>query len=450
MVWIKIERLPEEQDSKTNILYLPRDRFGELNLDNNEEITLEFGQKKAKTRVSWIEKKEKIYCSSGLLKNTLLKPTQIYQFKIKSNTLQLGPVIGLLLGEQQYYYHHSFMQEYTDAMARAKEIGGLVVAFKLCSIDWESQSVYGLYYNMAKKRWKYGICPIPTVIYRRAFNNEGRDIQRLKNIVGRKFFFNEKKLDKLEIYNRLKDCPSFKQYLPETALLTIKAFKRMLADHSKIILKPASLSRGRGICIIHKMDSILTVFDSLESDAPVKFNADEEETIKYISKKGFLQKKYLIQPYLSLSKINHSPWDIRIVMQKNEKLKWQCNGIECRLAGDYSYLTNISRGGRALTINHAIRLSQGPQANAAEIKENLIRVAMEFCKIMDEQPECFAEFGMDFALDENQRYWFIEANVRATFNGFKKLDYNNYYHICSAPFLYAASLSGFRRIKNYE
>ncbi|EEG78873.1 YheC/YheD family endospore coat-associated protein [Dethiobacter alkaliphilus] len=453
MRWISIEKMTEEHEGPAKTICIPGT---DLQFD---EVTLVYGAKRItaqvkKNGISMIKQDGEIdngitYLSKALIEELCLVTTQPYQLKITESTIELGPVIGLLLGEQQYYYHHNTMQEYTDAMVRAEEFGGLVVAFKLCSIDWRSESVYGLYFDVKQKKWRYGKCPIPSVIYRRAFNHEDKDVELLKKTVG-STLFNDRKLDKLQMYQRLQGFPSFKRYLPETAKLTIDVFHRFLDRYDKIILKPADLSRGRGICVLQQDGDKLSIVDSLAEAIPIRIKLSREKAVDYISERGYLTKNYLVQPFLAFSKINGSPWDIRIIMQKNDNLRWQCNGIECRLAGANSYLTNISRGGRALTINQAIKLTYGPQTNVKLIKKQIISVATEFCTVMDDGDGHFAEFGLDFALDEQQNIWFIEANVRPTFNGFKRLEYKNYLHISSAPLFYAVKLSGFKRSKKHE
>ncbi|MCD8503415.1 MAG: YheC/YheD family protein [Bacillaceae bacterium] len=67
-------------------------------------------------------------------------------------------------------------------------------------------------------------------------------------------------------------------------------------------------------------------------------------------------------------------------------------------------------------------LAFGANVDAANIKKKLIEISKEFCEILDDNNEHFAEFGLDFAIDCDLNYWFIEANVRPTFNGFKKMD----------------------------
>ena len=204
------------------------------------------------------------------------------------------------------------------------------------------------------------------------------------------------------------------------------------------------MSRGRGICFIHRIGNSFGLYDYRISDFP-RFNIIKNNEIDEYIINNFVNKNYVIQPHLQFATIDGAPFDIRIVMGKDEDKSWHCRGIECRKAGPKNKITNISRGGRALSINNAVRLAFGPRVNFKKIRKDLISVAEEFCGFMDRSGEHFAEFGLDLAIDSRQRYWFIEANVRPVFRGFKQMDYENYLHIRHMPLLYAAGLSGFGR-----
>ena len=130
-------------------------------------------------------------------------------------------------------------------------------------------------------------------------------------------------------------------------------------------------------------------------------------------------------------------------MQKNGENQWICNGIECRLAPIGKVITNISNGGRALHLKEALELAFGKEVESDLISKDIHAISFEFCKMMDLTGYHFAEFGLDIALDTNQHYWFIEANVRPTFKGFKALDEQIYKQICYEPILYSTSIAGF-------
>lgn len=379
--------------------------------------------------------------SRALRKALLLQERWTAQIKLTPRKIEIGPVIGLLLGEQKYLYHDRNMGEFTDLMDVYEQIGGLVVAFKAPSIDWESNSVRGLVFNGETKRWEYGEFPMPGAVYVRAFNLPGRTIERLQRATGGNVF-NSMRFDKWEMYQHLSDHPVLGMHLPETVLMTgAQVVFHMLAKHERIILKPIGLSRARGICILQRLDEHhVQVIDYTTGPRKTVYVLDRQEILSFFAQHKMIGSTYLVQPLLALAKIKGSNWDIRVVMQKNESFRWQCTGIECRLANAADWITNISRGGRAMHLEKALRRSFGASADNALLEAQISEVAHAFCEEMDRTGHHFAEFGLDLAVDIKRRVWLIEANVRPTFNGFKKMDLDLYRRICAVPLLYAAAL----------
>ena len=128
-------------------------------------------------------------------------------------------------------------------------------------------------------------------------------------------------------------------------------------------------------------------------------------------------------------------------MQKQKNKVWGCTGIECRVANSDSHLTNISKGGYALSLEEA--LYQAFPEDRELLAQQVNELSQKFCSYMDTAGEHFAEFGMDICIDTDKRLWLIEANVFPSFKGFKKMNWQTYLSIRYAPFLYALALTKF-------
>lgn len=448
--WVKVIKVPSEGKN----IYCPR----LLNQVIAENVNLKYGLKNVWVNVQFHNKNTNVpcsfenpyvlFCSQEVIKALHIVEGISYQLKWSENNLQLGPVIGFLLGEHFYTYNQTYLKGLTRGMSHFKEVGGLCVAFKNFSVDWHNQCIYGLFYVDAEKKWKYGVCPLPSVVFRRAFLNTQKTVDHFMALTGNKVF-NSRKFDKWEVYQRLVNEPSFSHFMPLTQkVVSFDALNIFLHAQKKIILKPAALSRGRGICFIRKLEDCYYVNDYRE-DHISQFYVASEDLERFVEK-NFIKKNYIMQEEITLSRINGAPFDIRVVMGKNTNSKWACRGIECRVAGPKSKLTNLSRGGQALFINSALKQAFGEDVIARKKKQELIQIATEFCTLMDAQGEHFAEFGLDFAIDPNQNYWFIEANVRPVFRGFKRLSVRNYRYIRHMPLEYAAGLDGFHKGASQE
>jgi glutathione synthase/RimK-type ligase-like ATP-grasp enzyme len=449
MIWIKAQRNDINSiEPSPNIIYVSEGLADKL----KTQTKLIFGQKEIAIKVQVLssipqglgtkfEDPAPIRFSPPVFEDLLIQESAVYQIHYTETSIHIGPVIGFLLGDQHYYYHHRRLKGLTDAMGIYEKVGGLFIAFRHCSISWLEKCIYGLYFNYETQKWQYGKLPLPSVVYRRCFNSKSNFINEKNDLVNWKVF-NEVRFDKWQLYNQLKEDDTLQQYLPETALLTLDNLSNFLNKYSKVILKPTNLSRGRGISILTTEDNG-NLLEANDYRQFTDFKIPISQLADYLHEGKYLSRDYIIQPFLEVPRIDGCPWDIRIVMQKNRWKQWVCNGIECRLAGSGKLITNISSGGKALELNEVLKLAFGTEVDSIQVGKDIDSISMEFCKTMDKTGFHFAEFGIDLAIDQKMKYWFIEANVRPTFNGFKILDDNIYRQICYEPVLYSVSIAGF-------
>jgi glutathione synthase/RimK-type ligase-like ATP-grasp enzyme len=151
---------------------------------------------------------------------------------------------------------------------------------------------------------------------------------------------------------------------------------------------------------------------------------------------------YLVQKHINLATVGGSPFDIRVVTQKNSQGQWGIGGAECRIAEAESLVTNISRGGYAMKLNETLSLAFGRQAVPSLTKE-IFDLSLNLSIHLDSFQEHFAEFGIDIGIDMEQNLWIIEPNVRPSFNGFKDIEYRTYRKLSGETLLYALSLTKF-------
>lgn len=445
-MWVSIEVIPSDRE----IIYLP----SSLAIDCKQSTVMEviFGGKSINVKIEYTDDQSLIEKTSAehpgnirisdKLKDKLLIPeTQVYQVKISDSVISLGPVIGLLLGNDTNRYNPKHMKKYSDRFGIYNKVGGLIYAFSPKLINWEDHIAYGLYYNVVAKAWEYGTFPLPEVIYRRDFHSHPLYIKKLMEFTGGKLF-NSYRFSKYEFYECIRRNSELNKYLPPTELsLTFDQVKKFIDCHLKTILKPVDLSRGRGICIIEKTDSIYKVIDYRAKNPKLSvFNSNESLESFFDENISFFE-KYLIQKYLPLARIGSSVFDIRVVMQKQTSKEWGCTGIECRVANNDSHLTNISKGGYALSLEEA--LYQAFPEDCELLAQQVNELSRNFCLYMDTSGEHFAEFGMDICIDIDKKIWLIEANVFPSFKGFKKMNWQTYLAIRYTPFLYALALTKF-------
>jgi glutathione synthase/RimK-type ligase-like ATP-grasp enzyme len=447
-LWIKFK---EFQD-KEMCLKLP---MPQSKLITSDQISIQFGIKEQTCKIDIIERDfrlnrnsftnpAEVMISSSLLKKMHIPMDLIYQLKISNDKVTIGPSIGLVLGENNQLYNPAYMEKYSDRLREYEKFGGLVIAFSTRSIDWEEKIAYGMLYDPTQKKWRYDSAPIPAALYRRNFHQNLDRINQLIEMTN-KNLFNSHYFKKSDLI-LLKDEKEIRNHVPATYLLKkIDDLIEFVQDREKVILKPVSLSRGRGIFILEKnpkQDDGYILYDHQNEFLRRYLIPDTKGLEEMLKKLKILNKQYLYQTYIPLLKINNRPLDVRVVMQKYDIKSWKCSGIECRVAGENEVLTNIARGGEAMTLEEVV-IGTGINQSYDEINESIINLCQKFCNLIDKKDEHYAEFGLDIGLDQEGFPWIIEANIFPSFKGFKEMDYEMYLKIRTQPIFYAVHLQGF-------
>lgn len=447
-LWIKLKEFQDEEMCLK--LSMPRSK-----LINSDKISIQFGIIEQTCKIDIIEsefplnrnsftKPAEVMISSSLLKKLHIPMDLTYQLKISNDKVIIGPSIGLLLGEKNQLYNPTYMEKYSDRLREYEKFGGLVIAFSTRSIDWDEKVVYGMLYDPTQKKWRYDSAPIPAALYRRNFHQNLERINQLFEMTN-KNLFNSHYFKKSDLI-LLKDEREIRNHVPTTHLLKkLDDLIEFVQDRERIILKPISLSRGRGIFTLEKNQKPAEGYILYEHQNEFLLRhllPDTRALEEMLMKLNLLNKQYLYQTYIPLLRINNRPLDVRVVMQKYDIKSWKCSGIECRVAGENEILTNIARGGEAMTLEEVVSGS-GIDQSYDKIYESVINLCQKFCNLIDRKDEHYAEFGLDIGLDQEGYPWIIEANIFPSFKGFKEMDYEMYLRIRSQPIFYAIHLQGF-------
>jgi glutathione synthase/RimK-type ligase-like ATP-grasp enzyme len=447
-IWARMKEFTDEE----KIIKLPKNLIRDFNL---QSIKTKFGIKEVESKLVMNDESLllqnnsakapfEIFVSSSLIKELKIPTDIVYQLIITKEKIIIGPTVGLLLGEKNQIYHLDYMKKYSDRFGEYEKFGGMVIAFSTRSINWEKRIVHGMIYNHDLKAWRYGTAPIPSSIYRRNFHQNPAEVNKLMKLTNNKVF-NSHPFNKADLYN-LQNETELENQVPKTnKLKSIDELIDFLYEKQKVILKPESLSRGRGIFILELKkgeQEEYILYDYRKKKRSLHVVQDPKALYEMLSELDIFKQAYLYQTYIPLLKVNHRLFDIRVVMQKKDINQWMCTGIECRVAGVNKEITNIARGGDAMTLDEVIAES-GNKFSLAKVYWSILKVCYNFCRLIDKRPGHFAEFGIDIALDEDGMPWLLEANIYPSFKGFKKLDYPTYLNIRYQPLYYAVRLQGF-------
>lgn len=220
--------------------------------------------------------------------------------------------------------------------AQKKEM--LVTVFRLNEINWKENSVRGYRYHPKQGRWIKADYPIPPLIYDRIFYTSKAQLIKSYFIINR--LMKEKRViflgrglpGKWKVYEMCREHPNLLPFLPETIPLTPTTnWQEKLLEHQALFFKPVAGSQGKRVFKLTKAkDGIVIKGRTNRNEIFSTFFPTVRACAAWLRKLS-LQKKYIIQPYLSLSTKNQIPFDVRILVQKNQLGRWAETGRVVRL-----------------------------------------------------------------------------------------------------------------------
>jgi glutathione synthase/RimK-type ligase-like ATP-grasp enzyme len=342
------------------------------------------------------------------------------QFNSDSRTIRIGPLIGVMLKRiyrkmphKPFGVNTAFCRELTEA---CKQQSSIIYFFTHEDIQSQSESIKGWHYTGNK--WSRSRFPVPNVIYNRLTSRklENRaNVQQFVKYARSRYnvvFFNEKYLNKTEVFNALNKEPELHAYLPESYLLrNFHQLKSMFRKYDVVFLKPTCGSLGKGIIRIQRNSNqtYTCYFNGMNGYRTQWFVSLEK---LYNAIYGKVKKSnFQIQRGLKLLTVNGRPVDFRALVQRGETGQWGITSIVARIAATNQFVSNQARGGTISTVQAALSRTGTSAASGGLTK--LRRAAVQIAEGIEAQlTGHFAELGIDLGIDSQGRVWLIEVNSK--------------------------------------
>lgn len=396
-------------------------------IPENQSITLRFGSLVLNGKAVEVQGLDGIRLSTSVLEKLGIHHETALCMKYKSSTqtLLLGPLIGVMVHrvndgntERLFGSITSFCKELHQA---CEQSGAFVYFFTLNDIHARASRLKGWTYHNG---WKSRHFPIPNVIYNRLTSRKYENMPKVQHFlehVKKQYhtdIFNEKYLNKNEVFDALKKDTQLQHYLPESYLFkNYQMLKTMSSKHSTLFLKPVTGSLGKGIIRIHREET------GGYSCSYSSLSGTHQQTFTRLSKlfnkiSGKLKSRsYQIQQGIHLATVRGKPVDFRALVQRNSQGEWSVTSVVARVAREQHFVSNIAQGGSLNKVTDALEHSSLSSDLRAELPAKMRRAALDIAKGIETFiPAHFAELGVDLAIDERGKIWLLEVNSKPSKN----------------------------------
>lgn len=342
-----------------------------------------------------------------------------------SRTLRLGPIIGVLVSrdhpdqtDKLFGPITMFCRELTHA---CHSQGAYVYFFTPEALQEERNAIQGWVYD---EGWRKLSLPVADVINNRLTSRKAENKPSVQHFLAEvksrygTHFFNEKFLDKTEVFEALAHDPALQRYLPEShALSGFNQLKKMCGSYHSVFLKPVRGSLGKGILRISREEGGgYRLYSTTAMGTRKQSYPNLAKLFQSIAPK-MKTTRFQIQQGLQLMEVSRRPVDFRALVQKNGTGKWGVTSIVARTAGSNHFVSNLARGGSLSTVREALAKGSLPAGVRESAQVQLPKAALAIARGIETHiPAHFGELGIDLALDQSGRIWLLEVNSKPSKN----------------------------------
>lgn len=293
-------------------------------------------------------------------------------------------------------------------------MGISVLLFTPQGADLSNGTVDGFRYSK-DKGWVQGTSPLPSFIYDRCFYQTESDLQTFRPIVQQLkkrsgiTFLGHGLPGKWAVYQLLFAHSAFiDKLIPTISTSHPASILRFLNEHKAVLLKPVLGSCGQGIHVIEKKKEDFILIKQYRKHTSKKA-ISEHTLIKELSS-ILLSNRMIAQPFLNLQTPAHEPFDVRILLQKNEEGRWveRGRGIRCGKPG--GIVSNLAARGSVMV--YELFMKRYTDQQKADIEWQLQEAVRYLPGLLEERFGSLFELGVDFGIDLQGKVWLLEVNSK--------------------------------------
>lgn len=303
-----------------------------------------------------------------------------------------------------------------EIAARGQSCGMECFHFLPSNINPLTTQIQGRRFDANQQCWVEDEFPLPSLIYDRCFYGDDEHSKKCIPIVSwlksREdiTFLGFGLPNKLELYETLSNSV-LAPYLPHSqAIKDCLQVANALNIQKKIIIKPINGSQGYGIYYLKRNDKTIHVKTEKNKKIISRIFPNETKFFQWLQPLINFR-PYLLQPYLELSNSSSQPFDIRILLQKDDQGLWVERGKGIRIGNAGGILSNLSAGGSV--IDFASWLSTlSAAANKEYIAAELNFITKKLPSVLEREILPLFEIGIDIGMAKNGALWILDVNSK--------------------------------------
>lgn len=329
------------------------------------------------------------------------------------------PTLGIIA----YYHNRNKKPPFLEApyfhqlATVGKELGIDVVVFNPKEVRWSDRTVPGWIVNK-QGDWEKGSFSVPYLIYDRCYYLDQKHYLQHKPFVQRLADDPHTRLlgqalgGKYQTFEILKKNSDILPFLPETIRYQKPAdLIPFLKKRTSVLLKPNGGSHGRGVVAISKAPQGFLIQGRSKNNQSFKLKIQSSIKLQQWVKQFTQGSRYLIQPFLQLTTPDHKPFDLRILVQKNNRREWETTGIAVRTGRPNTITSNLHGGGEAVMLRPFLE-ANFPQESRIDILQKITWISKNVPPFIEKEHGPLVELGLDVGIDRQANVWILEVNSK--------------------------------------
>ncbi|MBM7659951.1 glutathione synthase/RimK-type ligase-like ATP-grasp enzyme [Bacillus mesophilus] len=310
---------------------------------------------------------------------------------------------------------HQELAYFTEVATALKGKGLSFFRFTPLDIDPSTELVHGLTYNESTEEWESDVFPIPDYLYDRCFYQPEPSSKKAEPIVKwlkqrpGTCFLGYGLPNKWEVYQSICEQNSISSYLPTTIQIeNFQQLKTLLRKEKSIMIKPVNGSQGNGVIHIQLLAKEITVHTQKRGKSIHKSFANQLDFKRFIDSL-LRETSFIGQNFLPLQH-KEKPFDIRILLQKNEQGDWIEQGRGVRMGCEKGIVSNLHNGGEVIPFPVILSYYQSPIKEL--IQEEINSIIKLIPPLLEERFGRLFELGLDIGVTEEGAVWLLDINSK--------------------------------------